>query len=139
MSDATSQIPDLLRRFVPTPFSAKAVLHHTKVLLTTNDGNLLALASRLGTGTAQDAAGAVLLTIVRDDDAPDGDSEPVIISDGLVKVMFVGAGTMLLVDGEHNEVFGFLAHSVSADRFLGELLPIALKLLPNERVRSDSQ
>lgn len=128
MTASTTHVPDLLRRFVPTPFSAMTNFCGTNVTLQTNDSALLSKLME-SDSPVQPKAKSVCVTVVSDQDAPTDDAEVRVFSAGAIRTVFAGAGTMLIVDAERTEVFGFLAPNVLPELFVRELLPLALELL----------
>jgi len=106
----------------------------------TNDLDILSELEH--TRNVADKAGSgspLLIKIIRDADAPIELSDIEVVSCGPVATLTAGAGTVLLVDGERNEILGFLAPSISAREFVRELLPILLKLFHDIGAHVDSK
>lgn len=136
MTDSNTQTPDLLRRFVATPFSATIFFDGSEIALQTNDMNLMSTAKAAGQANVQAIGRTIRMTLVRDEDAPGHEADVTVISAGPLRTVFAGTGTTLTVDAERGEVFAFLARSISADRFVRELLPMTVKLLVQSSSRS---
>jgi hypothetical protein len=125
MSAVDNEVPDLLQRFVPTPYNALIKLFDTAISFQCNDKELIASLEQAGAknrGTPSLAA-----RLVRDYAAPSGGLDITVISTSPVATIMVGAGTVLAVDLEHREIFGFIAASVSAEDFINTVLPVALE------------
>ncbi len=57
---------------------------------------------------------------------PVDDSEITIVSDGALRVLYLGRGTILIHDDERSELFGFIARNVKAEELVSSLLPALL-------------
>jgi len=121
-------IPDLLRRFVPTPHETAAVIGDLKIRLQSNDIELLAAMHPAATNNTNDkgATASLLMRLIRDDEAPSDTSRLVLLSSGPLITLFVGIGTVLTLDCERREISGFVAASIPAARVVTELLPMIL-------------
>jgi hypothetical protein len=128
MSSRTPCVPDLLKRFVPAPYKLDALICRVPVTLETNDPDIVDEIARASADLKKRGKPTLRLTVIRDNEAPDGDSETVVLSSGPVVSLLVGAGTILALDAEQREIVGFLAPQVSAKRFALELLPFLLHL-----------
>lgn len=128
MSIQQEAVPDLLRRFAPTPYSADAVLEGVALAVQTNDPQII---TEMQTGRSQEInlqfRRAMLVRVVRDHDAPVHNSEITMLSAGPLVTLLVGTGTTIALDCERREILGFLSSSVSPERLVRELLPILLK------------
>lgn len=128
MSMQQEAVPDLLRRFAPTPYSADVVLEGIPLAVQTND---LQIITEMQKGRSEEAnlqfPRAVLVRVIRDHDAPVKTSEITMLSAGPLVTLLVGTGTTLALDCERREVLGFLSSSVSPERLVRELLPILLR------------
>ncbi len=121
-------VPDLLRRFVPTPFTAVACVDGTRIVLQTNDPALVNNMQRLRPDLAANPShGSLAMKIVRDNDAPAMEADVTVIEVWPLTTLLAGVGTVLTLDHQRCELFGFLAPSITADRFFLELLPVLLR------------
>lgn len=130
MSSPQQSVPDLLQRFVETPF----VLAYSSGRFETNDMSLLA--SLRETGRLESALvvhGPRLVRLVRDREAPRGGPPTTVICRGPLRTIAMGMGTVVWVDAERKEILGFIGPDVSAGRVCLELLPLALKLLAHNQ------
>jgi hypothetical protein len=133
MSTLQEAVPDLLRRFSSTPHVANAVVEGLALTLQTNDLQIIAASQQIVSGGIDlDGHHSILVRVVRDDNAPGDVSETVVISAWPLVTLLAGAGTMIALDGERQEVLGFLSPAVSAERFVDELLPILLRRFRSE-------
>jgi hypothetical protein len=53
-------------------------------------------------------------------------SEITIISDGALRVLYLGRGTILIHDHERSELFGFIARNVKVEDLVSSLIPVLL-------------
>jgi hypothetical protein len=53
-------------------------------------------------------------------------SEITIISDGTLRVLYRGEGTILIHDHERSELFGFIARNVKVEELVSSLIPALL-------------
>jgi len=130
VSSAETGVPDLLRRFAPTPHSTRVLIHNVEIEFHTDDVEIVARMQPWTCGSIGPGSHTLLLAkVIRDRDAPSGDSGVSIISAPPLTTLLVGTGTVLVLDCERREILGFLASSISAARFVDELLPILLERL----------
>ena len=118
-------LPDLLRRFVPTPYRFEVAFHSAVVVFDTNDPGLLA-AFR---ASAEQVARVLESNhtfwhwkIVRDYDISQGGYEIFLLNGEMLTTLFQGRGTVLAIDWDRGEVLGFLSADASI-RQLIETLP----------------
>lgn len=124
----TSAIPDLLRRFVGTPYAVSFVSGEATIRIESNE---FAIVNKLhGAMVVQQGFETELSTwkLIRDEAAPCDEKELTLMSAGALTLLMSGTGTVIAVDRDRREVLGFLAPNVSADEFVTALLPIILKL-----------
>ncbi len=139
MNTLTSAIPDLLRRFVPTPHTQTVDTGDIVVRLETNDIDIVSETQRLGT-TLKDADSreVLLLKVVRDPDAPRDEGEVTVLSAPPLFTIYRGTGTVLALDCERREGVGFVAPDLSARYFVTSLVPLVLTLFKsNSPVATD--
>jgi hypothetical protein len=58
---------------------------------------------------------------------PMEDSEITIVSDGILRVLSMGRGTILIHDRERSELLGFIARQVSIQELVSSLIPAILE------------
>jgi hypothetical protein len=127
MTNGTIRHPDHLRRFIATPYVFDA-----------RDGSRICIESNeleIALGIRKSAAiqfegrrtGSLSCKIVRDLAAPVDGSEISIISDGALRVLHQGRGTIVIHDRERSEVLGFLASNTTVHELVSSLLPILIR------------
>jgi hypothetical protein len=119
-------VPDLLRRFVPTPHQLNLVLMGVPLFLQTNDLVLLEQMQGVSHASASADDPAVLLKIIRDYDVVTDTLETTLLSAGPLVTIIAGRHSIIVLDCERREVLGFLSASVDAGMFINELLPLLL-------------
>jgi hypothetical protein len=130
VSATETEVPDLLRRFAPTPYSTRVLINSVEIEFHTDDVEIVAKMQPM-TGSLACRGSQTLLQarVIRDQNIPPGDSRVTTISAPPLTMLRVGAGTVLVLDCDRREILGFLASSVPAERFIDELLPILLDQL----------
>jgi hypothetical protein len=130
MSSGNTLVPDLLRRFVPTPHVFNFLAGESCVRLETNDPSIVA-AMRSGTALSSDGNRGLSYSwkLIRDEAAPCGGQEVTILSFGPLSTVLLGAGTVIAIDRERWEVLGFIAPDVPSKQFVTNWLPLITKLL----------
>jgi hypothetical protein len=116
--------PDLLRRFVPTPYVFSNGGGPNRLDVESNDLEI-ALAIRQAS-LAQlrgKRAGALLCKLIRDLADLVDRSEITIISSGPLRVLYRGRATILIYDQERSELFGFVARNVEVEELVSSLIP----------------
>jgi len=128
MTATHTGVPDLLRRFVPTPYSVTVAVRAIEIALQTNDAGLIAALEKCGK-SAVALKNKLRATVVRDDAAPGDGLEFQVITAWPVSTILMGAGTILALDHGRCELLGFLAPAISDRCFIEQLLPTILDLL----------
>lgn len=119
--------PDLLRRFVPTPYVFSRLDGPNRLLVESNDLEIALSVRRAGVVHRQsNQAGGIVCKLIRDMAGPVDDSEITIVSDGALRVLYLGRGTILIHDDERSELLGFIARNVKAEELVSSLLPALL-------------
>jgi hypothetical protein len=119
--------PDLLRRFAPTPFVFGTRDSPNRSFVESNDLEIALSVSRSNVFRRQNhRAGEMLCKLVRDMSAPVDGSEITLISNGPLRVLFLGRGTILIHDRERLELLGFIARDVGAQELVSSLIPALL-------------
>ena len=116
-------VPDLLKRFVRTPYKLIA----KGAIVETNDLDLLEQ-FEIGNGSARLATIApnFHIRVIRDSGAPTGSNRVEVFSEDEVCVLLVGDGTVIMVDHEERRVYAFLASDISNEQFAQVYLPLAI-------------
>lgn len=119
--------PDLLRRFVPTPYVFNVWDGPNRLHVESNDLEIALSVRRSGVVHRQGKlAGGIVCKLIRDVAGPVDDSEITIVSDSALRVLCLGRGTILIHDDERSELFGFIARNVKAVELVSSLLPALL-------------
>jgi hypothetical protein len=121
----TATVPDLLRRFVPTPHGHTLSNQRGTTVIESNDENfadeLFGRFRRLAPESLPEAMEYVRV-IVEDSLAEDGDALTRVDA-GPLRTLLRGTTTMLIYDSESRELFAFIAQGVSCNEFYQRLLP----------------
>jgi hypothetical protein len=119
--------PDLLRRFVPTPyvFNGRGSLQH--ICVESNDLEIAIRVRRFAAALPQgDRNGKLFCKLVRDTAYHEDSSEISILTDGAVRMLHQGRGTILIYDEERSELLGFVARNVRVETLVSSLIPAIL-------------
>jgi hypothetical protein len=117
--------PDLLRRFVPTPYVFDRFDGPNRFLVESNDLEIALSVRRsvVAHRHANQTAG-LTCTLIRDAAGSIDDSEITVISDGTLRVLYLGTETILIHDSERSELLGFIARNVKAQELVSSLIPM---------------
>jgi hypothetical protein len=116
--------PDLLRRFVPTPYVFSKCDGPNRLSIESNDLEIALSVRQAGVVQRQGTrAGRLLCKIIRDMAGPVDTSEITIIFDGVLRVLYLGRGTILIHDHERSELLGFIARNVTVQELVSSLIP----------------
>jgi hypothetical protein len=119
--------PDLLRRFVPTPYVFNLFDGSNQSFVESNDLEIALSVRRSNIFRRQGTrAEGLLCKLIRDMAAPVNGSEITIISDGALRVLCLGRGTILIHDRERSELLGFIARDVRVQDLVSSLIPSLL-------------
>ena len=119
--------PDLLRRFTPTPYVFGTRDCPNRSFVESNDLEIALSVSRSNIFSSQNNwADGVLCKLIRDMSAPVDDSEITLISDGTLRVLFQGRGTILIHDRDRSELLGFIAPGIRVQELVSSLIPALL-------------
>jgi hypothetical protein len=119
--------PDLLRRFVATPYVFTKSDGPNGICIESND-----LEIALGVRHSDvpqphgDQAGVRFCKLIRDVTGPVGGSEMSIVSCGRLRVLRRGIGTILIHDLETSELLGFISPDVKTQELISSLIPALL-------------
>jgi len=127
MSEEPYWHPDLLRRFVPTPYVFNLFDGPNQSFVESNDLEIALSVRRSNIFRRQGTrAEGLLCKLIRDMAAPVNGSEITIISDGALRVLCLGRGTILIHDLEKSELLGFIARDVRVQDLVSSLIPALL-------------
>lgn len=136
MTHGVSRQPDLLRRFVAMPFVFGGRDGSSRICIESNELEIAltirgsAVVQREGRRT-----GGLSCKVIRDMSAPVEGSEISILSDGSLRVLRQGRGTIVIHDRERSELLGFLASNVTVSELVSSLLPLLFETETEERVK----
>jgi hypothetical protein len=135
MTHNTAWHPDLLRRFVPTPYVFSKCDGRSRIRVESNDLEI-ALSVRdsciiqgLGSQT-----GGLLCKIIRDAPNLADSSEISIVSDGPLRILHLGRGAILIHDHERSELLGFVPANIRMKELISSLIPALTNLKREESV-----
>jgi hypothetical protein len=119
---------DLLRRFAPTPLSARIDLEFASVVMETNDLSFLPPWSLVDVASPLPSSQSCVWKIVRDVDVRGTTAEASIIMAGSLMVYTMGPACLIGADRERNEILVFIGRDVDKSSFDGSILPVLRRL-----------
>ncbi|MCU1250217.1 MAG: hypothetical protein JWQ49_3246 [Edaphobacter sp.] len=120
--------PDLLRRFLPTPYVFSECRGPNRLLVESNDLDIALGVRQAGLVQLQDnRTGGLLCRLIRDMAGPVDRSYIAIVCDGAIRALYLGTGTILIHDLERSELFGFVARNVQVEELVSSLIPALLE------------
>ncbi len=124
MTDGGARHPDLLRRFVATPYIFSRRDGSTRICVESNDLEV-ALVVRCSSAVQHQGRkdGGLFCKIIRDTAGPVDGDEMSVVSNGVLRVLNKGRGTILIHDSERSELLGFVSCNVKAQELAAALLP----------------
>ena len=124
--------PDLLRRFVPTPFMVRGQMDGIRFCIWTNDARYLRLrGSVVESGSAHEPE--LNWTLVADPDLPSSLEEPLVLEVENAKLLGFGRACFVAAHPGSKSLSGFIAAGVSPEEFAQNVLPIAPKLCAEKK------
>ncbi|HEX3968953.1 MAG TPA: hypothetical protein VHW70_13375 [Edaphobacter sp.] len=121
--------PDLLRRFVATPYVFTKGDGLNRICVESNDLEIAwSVRHSYIARTQRSKAGGLYCKLIRDRTAPADGSEVSVVSDGNLRVLHRGSGTILIHDLEKSELLGFICPNVTAQELISSLIPALLDL-----------
>jgi hypothetical protein len=120
--------PDLLRRFIPTPYIFNLFHNDANVCIQSNDLQLALVLRRYMCALRPERARILQWKIIRDTDASVDFADILIVGDRLLRTIYAGTGTVLVYDRERSEIFGFLAPNLSMNQLVTFLIPALLEI-----------
>jgi hypothetical protein len=124
--------PDLLQRFVSTPYVFSNCQGTSRICVASNDLEIALGVRRSNIGERLgEPSGDFLCKLIRDAANPVvagsiDDLEISIVSSGALRVLFFGTGTILMHDRDRSELLGFVSRTVSAQELVSFLIPTLL-------------
>lgn len=126
MTEETRWHPDLLRRFVPTPYVFSNCNGPNGIVIESNDLEIALGIRRAGLLSGRDNRRELFCKLIRDMADLGESSEPTIVVDGALRVLYQGVGTILVHDHERSELFGFVGRNVKVEELVTSLIPALL-------------
>lgn len=130
-------LPDLLRRFVATPYRFGAILYSKTVTFETNDRELLigfrARAEELAGVLVSSSGKPWYWKVVRDYDISNEGDDALLLSSKELTTLSLGMGTVVAFDWNSGELLGFVAANISTEYLLDALLDVARGRCPNDK------
>jgi hypothetical protein len=119
--------PDLLRRFVPTPYVFRGPDGSNHICVESNDLEIALSVRRFAADSPQfDRTRRLSCKLVRDTTCVEDSSEVSILVDGGVRMLHQAAGTILIYDEERAELLGFVARNIKVETLVTSLIPAVL-------------
>ena len=124
MTDLPRRHPDLLRRFVPTPYVFCKVDGPARIRVESNDLEIALAIRRSGILRCQrNRSGELFCKLIRDLNAPADNSKRSILSHGALRVLCMGRGTIVIYDQERSEILGFVSRNVKVHDLVLSMIP----------------
>lgn len=129
MTNEPSGHPDLLRRFVATPYVFSTGDGPSRICVESNDLEIALRVRQSGIAQCQRKyTGCLFCKFIRDMAGPVDGSEISIVVDGKLRVLHRGRGTILIHDIERSELLGFVSPNVKAQELVSSLIPALLNV-----------
>jgi hypothetical protein len=124
-----SRPPDLLRRFVATPYVLTDSVSPNRCSVRSNDLGI-ALAVRRYWSDLRDETLSTVVSwqLIRDVLTPDDFTEITLLYTGELRTLIVGVATILFYDVQRAEFLGFISSTITTKRLVSELIPTLLKI-----------
>jgi len=121
--------PDLLRRFVATPYIFLKGEGPNRIYVESNDLEIaLMVRNSIIPQSQENRAGGLFCRLIRDTGGSLGGAEISIVTDGALRVLHLGHDTVLIHDTERSELLGFVSPRVEAYTLASSLIPAVLEL-----------
>jgi hypothetical protein len=120
--------PDLLRRFVPTPFRGIYRIGEVPVLVQSNDITLLP-AFPLEDNFVAPGEELFEWKLIRDADVREQMEQPVVLNCAGLKVVQMGPACLLALDWGRRELLGFIGASVARSTYQEYLVPFMQRMM----------
>jgi hypothetical protein len=127
MTNESRSHPDLLRRFVSTPYVFSQGSGSNRISIESNDLEVALGLRQLDIVLGQkNLPGGLLCKLIRDMSSSVDGSEMTIVSDGALRVLHMGRRTILIHDQERSELLGFISRNVKVQELVSLLIPALL-------------
>jgi hypothetical protein len=124
MTTETPWHPDLLRRFVATPFVFCSGEGANQTCIQSNDLEIALIIRRCCIARLlQNNFNVLTWKFIRDASASTKNAQISTITDGSLRTLYFGTGTVLIHDCEKAEVLGFISAEVKTSQLVSSLLP----------------
>ncbi|WP_260738639.1 hypothetical protein [Tunturiibacter lichenicola] len=124
MTADTSWHPDLLRRFIATPFVFCKSQGANQICIQSNDLEIaLSIRRSCIAQYPPDKFNVLTWKVIRDVPVSTEDAQILTVTDGSLRTLSYGTGTILIHDKQRAEVFGFISAQVKAEQLVSSLLP----------------
>jgi hypothetical protein len=121
--------PDLLRRFVATPYVFTNDDGPDRLSVRSNDLEIaLAIRRHWFDPSRGNRPSVISWKILRDIAAPDDSAEVSILYDRKLRTLMVGPGAILSYDIERSEILGFISAKTTVKQLASSLIPMLLEL-----------
>ncbi|WP_353062187.1 hypothetical protein RBB77_12835 [Tunturibacter psychrotolerans] len=121
--------PDLLRRFVATPYVFADCVGPSRYSVRSNDlGIALAVRRSWSTQRAENLPAVVSWQLIREVFAANDNAETTLLSGGELRTLIVGTETVLFYDAQRSEFLGFVSSAITIKHLVSELIPTLLKI-----------
>jgi hypothetical protein len=129
MKAETCWHPDLLRRFAATPYVFNSSIEGEQLCIQSNDLEIALSVRRFCIAQRFKCDSRVVVwKLIRDTAAPRDGTQILTISDGQLRTLHLGTGTILVYDRERAEVLGFISAAVKTQHLSTSLIPSLLGL-----------
>jgi hypothetical protein len=119
--------PDLLRRFVATPYVFHKCDGPSRIWVESNDLEIALSVRRSGDVQRHgDRAGGLICKVIRDATGPEDSRGISIVSGGPLRLLHMGMGTVLVYDQERSELLGFISRDLKVHELISSLIPALL-------------
>ena len=116
--------PDLLRRFVATPYHFSKADGPNRLCVESNDLEIALSIRRSNIFWRQMIQGdGLACKLIRDMAGPVDSSNISIISFETLRILHLGTGTILIYDVERSELLGFVTRNVKVQELVDSLIP----------------
>src|SRR5258708_4338396 len=122
---------------VPTPYVVNKSDCPKRLFVESNDLEIALSLRQVGIVQRQGTrAGRLLCKVIRDMAGPVDGSEITVMFDGVLRVLYLGRGTILIHDHERSELLGFIARNVTVQELVSSLIPALLDAKSPQEVGS---
>jgi hypothetical protein len=129
MIDEPCWHPDLLRRFVATPYIFIKGEGPNRIRVESNNLEIaLSVWNFFNPQSQGNRVDGLFCRLIRDANGPVSGTKISIVTDGALRVLHLGQETILIHDIERSELLGFVSGSVEVNTLVSSLIPALLKL-----------